>query len=39
MIAYLLILLIGLKINATAPFWILWGAGAICHIVNWALED
>lgn len=39
MIAYILLLLIGVKINAEAPFWILWGLGAFWHFLYWAAKE
>ena len=39
MIAYILLLLIGLKIDAGVPFWILWGVGALWHFVYWAVKE
>jgi hypothetical protein len=37
-IAYILLLLIGLKIKAGIPFWILWGLGSFWHFLYWAAK-
>lgn len=39
MIAYILLLLIGLKINVGVPFWILWGFGSFWRFLCWATEN
>jgi hypothetical protein len=39
MIAYLLILIIGLRMDFQWPFWVLWGIGAGWHFLYWASQE